>query len=477
MWRITETHSDFHLWFSDGKPVDSIRGGNLASSRLVIDKNGFLDLTEITLPDMRLLNANDSIIVVKTDQDSPPTGNNTPLWFELSLRIDGDGGFELSIVKSPTVESNERASGKLKPLPEVFEEDVNYINKMIERNYVPYQNIPDAPGKTEEEIKALGKRLFPFSPFSFQLAMCIYDWTTASFTRMVFMKIFEYTGIPPTPFPIDDTSVAEQIWDSNWPPYDPQNPDFMNSFMMNPAQSLEEVKAQLDKVGTELHKFSDVQNRLLSAATQALPRASILLKPQLFSGQVDICQLGLDRFGIEFLECPLNKGPVSERLIYAFADAMASYISTGNTITTKMVWSFTDSIEDAMHYSNGILLVANPPGESWVWESAAYVTDLSDDPKKIEYVFAPGTQFEVQSVDQAIAEDKHVVVITLEPKITQQQITTSHKLTNEVRKGLASPLKASEAIQLVQSCGTDNTRLPHTKDRFGGRRCACCRRV
>ena len=77
---------------------------------------------------------------------------------------------------------------------------------MIEQKYVRYQDIPDAPGKTVEEIRALGLRLFPFSPFSFQLVICVYDRTNASFTRMVFLKIFEYsvyTGAKGLFIPID----------------------------------------------------------------------------------------------------------------------------------------------------------------------------------------------------------------------------------------------------------------------------------
>lgn len=68
-----------------------------------------------------------------------------------------------------------KVSGRLKPLPDVFAEDATFIDDMIAQKYVPSQNIPDAPGKTVEEIKALGQRLFPFSPYSLQLAMCVYD--------------------------------------------------------------------------------------------------------------------------------------------------------------------------------------------------------------------------------------------------------------------------------------------------------------
>lgn len=282
---------------------------------------------------------------------------------------------------------------------------------------MPYQNIPESPGKSSDEIRALGERFFPFTPFSFQLAMCIYDWTTASFTRMVLLKIFEYTGVTSKPlFPLDRDSIAEQIWASNWSTYTPQDPDYMRSFLMEPAHSLDHVQSQLDRVGDRLHRLSDVQNRLLAAALQSMPRTSILSQPVLFSGQVDISQLDLEHFGIEFLECPANGGPIGETLVYPLDDVLTSYASAGRTVTTKAAWSFTDSLEDAMRYANGILLVLNGRGDSWVWDAPAYITPLSDDPGKNEYVSAPGTRFQVQSVDNAAVLGRDVVVITLQPE-------------------------------------------------------------
>lgn len=351
---------------------------------------------------------------------------------------------------------------------------------MIAEKYVPYQNIPEGAGKTVEELKALGERLFPFSHFSFQLAMRVYDWTTASFARLVFMKIFQYRGIEQTPFPIDQPSITQQIWMSKWGTYTPQDPYFMKSFMMKPASSQQDVQTQLENVATELHKFSDVQNRLLSAAMQALPRTSIMPKSQLFSGQMDIYQLGLEHFGIEFLECPLNKGPVSESLTFAFESATTSYVSQGKTITTKMVWSFTDSVKDAMHYSNGILLVANCPGDSWVWETAAYVTPLSDDPTKTEYTFMAGSQFEVQSVEhQVTIGGKEVVVITLQPKPSMkpkpsiEQAVTRLKIPEIARReGLPGAPKGGEYEHFVAcSAASRFNFMPGQKT--GGRRRAC----
>lgn len=353
--------------------------------------------------------------------------------------------------------------------------DAAFIDDMIEKNYIPYQNIPESPGKTVEEIKALGLRLFPFSPYSFQMAMCVYDWTTASFTRMIFFKIFEYTGIPVSPFLLDHDSIAEQIWTSNWPPYMPNDTDYMNSFMMTPAESLDDVRAQLDSVSSELHQLSAVENRIISAALQSLPRTSAAERTQLFSGQVDIYQLGLDHFGIEFLECPLNSGPVGQELVIPFADVLATYVSPGQIITTKMIWAFADSIEDAIHYSNGILLVANIPPGSAVWDDTAYITPLSDDPAKIEYLFAPGTQFEVQSVESAAVNGKEITVITLQP-VSGGSSLGKPETEAQPEDEFSSELKRDRVLDRISAYNSSAV-LPHSVNKIGGRKCDCVTRL
>ncbi|KAF3923070.1 hypothetical protein ABW20_dc0105594 [Dactylellina cionopaga] len=185
---------------------------------------------------------------------------------------------------------------------------------------------------------------------------------------------------------------------------------------MKPASTLKDVESQLSKVVDQLYKFSEVENRLLAAAARSLPRTSIFQRRQLFSGQPDISQLGLDGFGIEFFESPLNSGPVGTPLVYNFENAFSTYASAGKTITTKMVWSFTDSVDDAMHYSNGILLTVSPPPFA-TWESASYITALSNDPAKTEYIFSPGTKFKVLSIDQIRHKDKDIVAIALTPDL------------------------------------------------------------
>lgn len=405
MWQlVTITNpTALPLWCSDGLPLTNLRGGSGSSSRFIVGGQGFLDVTDFQNgfpygPVMDFVNFNGQ------------TFNYTPnptAWFNLTLP--GDNTFTVQAVSNGTT-----FSGTLKPLPTISTDDMTYLIGKIAAKYVPYQNIPGAPGKTTAQITALGLKLFPWTPYSFELAMAIYDWTTASFTRMVLLKIFEYTSIGQPPYPLDQNSLATAIWESNWGTYNPQNADYMRSFLMQPAQSLADVQSQLSTVATELQEFSEVENRILAAAFQSMPRTAFTAKPQLFSGQMDIYQLGMVHFGIEFLECPLNSGPIGTPLTIPFDTVVDTYAAPGQVITTKMVWSFGDSMSEAMTYQNGIVLVVNPSDGAWVWDSAAYITPLSDDPTKIEYTFAPGTQFLVQSVVPTEVGGKTVTVITMQ---------------------------------------------------------------
>lgn len=329
--------------------------------------------------------------------------------------------------------------------------DVDILKSMIKAKYVPYQTLPDVPGKTVDEIKALGQRLFPFTPYSFELALSVYDWTTPSFVRLVYMKIFQYTSIKRTPFPLDLDSIAQKIYATNWSTYSPHDPAFMNSFMIPPASSLQDVQAQLNIVAPKLHEFNDAQNRLISAAMQGMPRVSSFAHAQLFSGQMDISELDSDYFGIEFLECPVNAGPVGQPLVQAFETALASYVSTGKTITTKMIWSFTNTIEDAFNYSNGIVIVVKHSTDSVVWNTASYITPLSDDPAKTEYTFPPGSQFRVLGIEAVTYQGKQIMVIELQTldRAPQEEIKRLH-ISGKSKKKMLVQVMEGEGTSLAE---------------------------
>jgi len=186
--------------------------------------------------------------------------------------------------------------------------------------------------------------------------------------------------------------------------------------MMTPANSYEEVYSQLQDTYLQVQSFNGAENRLLAAAFAAMPRTSIIAEPLLYSGQMDIQNLGSQHFATEFLQNPLNRGPVGTPLEMPLQQALDTFIVPGATLTTKMVWSFGNSMEEAMTYQNGIILIAVPPPGSMVWDAVSYITPISDDPTKIEYTFAPGTSFLVKNVETQTVQGKPVVVITLQPQ-------------------------------------------------------------
>ena len=76
MWEIVQVDSSYQLWFSDGKAIEAPRGGSGVSSRLIVDRLGFLDLTEILLSEP-LLDANGSLLWLQPptpDKGFPPSG-------------------------------------------------------------------------------------------------------------------------------------------------------------------------------------------------------------------------------------------------------------------------------------------------------------------------------------------------------------------------------------------------------------------
>ncbi|RFU80929.1 hypothetical protein TARUN_1275 [Trichoderma arundinaceum] len=485
MWHLVRILAASQIWFSDGNPIEAARGGHGVSSRLILDRQGFLDITEVRSPESVALDANGAILWLKRREvDSYfgcPSLQNSQYLLNLSLRVDGGGGFTLGLVKVPDIITacysiSNQVSGRLKPLPHISVEDVAFISKMINQKFVPYQNILDAPSRSIQEIKALGEQFFPFTPYSFELAMCIYDWTTASFTRMVLFKIFQYTHISSEaaslPHPLDHGSLARKIWQSNFSVYTPQDADYMRAFLMQPAHSLDNLTAQLDEVVDQVYKFSEIENRLLTAAMQSMPRTALAAKPRLFSGQVDMQQLGTEHFGIGFRECPLNRGPVGVELAHSLTEALASYASVGQTITTKMAWSFTDNIDDALHYSNGIVLVLNSPPDAWLWDDVSYITPLSDDPGKIEYAVAPGTQFEIRSLHRTATLGKSMTIISLEPVSRQDRPLTVQGIPKKMRSYQSA---GPDLAQLVEEgfAPLEVAKLPHGRYKTAGRRCSC----
>lgn len=107
MWCLHDVDCPFELWFSDGRPVKSCRGGDGVSSRAIVDHLGFLDLTEIHVPPEKIvLDANGSRLVPMQNpvHRIPPAsnlGDKVSPWL-LSLKIESNGSFVLRLIQSHT---------------------------------------------------------------------------------------------------------------------------------------------------------------------------------------------------------------------------------------------------------------------------------------------------------------------------------------------------------------------------------------
>ncbi len=393
---INNTSPQQAVAFSDGQLINTVRGPEGASFRLIVNGNGFLDIT---------------------DMGHQPGGphywqliiNGNIYWYDgqgsITITLDTGGKYSVS-------GDGNSFSGTLKWLPGISPDDVKNFDWMMENKYIPYQNIPDEPGKTTAEIKALGLQYFPFTPYSFELAMSVYDWTTADFTRIDFMRLFTYTGVANDPLDMD--SIANGIWTADWPPYVPQNKDYMNSFMMVPANSLADVQAQLKVKAPILQPMNVSESNIIIAAINSMPRTSVISKPKLYSGQVAISNLGSSHFATYFQELPANSDPSLPPLEMDLNTALSTFMAVGNTITLKSFISFTDSFDDAEHYSNGIIIVVSPPDGAVVWEQTTYITPLSDGPDKTEYLFQPNTKFTVQDIQPVSSGGKNYTQISLQ---------------------------------------------------------------
>ena len=141
---------------------------------MIVDNQGFLDVTDLILPHSTTINLNGQNIYAPSDT----------LWITIELGLPGGGNFTAAAAAKGTT-----IKGSLKPLPTVSAADASFLDRMIEEKYVPYRDVEEGLGKSEEEIRKLEKQLVPFTPQSFQLAICVYDWTTASFVRMVLTKV------------------------------------------------------------------------------------------------------------------------------------------------------------------------------------------------------------------------------------------------------------------------------------------------
>jgi hypothetical protein len=398
MWTIQGVYRNGQpfssVYMSDGKPVTTRRGPAGASFRMTIIGIGFVDFTDIG---HKIGGPHYWAIDI----------NGKTYWY------DGEGAPVVSINTNGSVTlTGDGNNFTITPwaFPYVSQNDIDLMREMEEIKILPYQNIPEG-GKSKEELIALGRQYFPFSANSYEMALSVYDWTTADFYRMDLFRIYRYVGVSGAP--LDDPQIIQGIWKANWPPYSHTDKDFMNSFMMVPVTTREEIVVQYDKVHEQLRTYLDALARVTQAAMYSMPRTSHLAKPCLYSGQVAISNLHTTAFATYFTQYPGND-KVGEPMGMLLENALQGFMAPGNTLTLKTFMSFTDSEEDAAHYQNGILLKLSPEAQGDVWRTINYITALSDEDNKIEYTYVPGAEMRVLSHEQIEIDGKPVTQINMQ---------------------------------------------------------------
>lgn len=117
MWHLVQILVASRLWFSDGRPIEATRGGLGVASRLIVDHQGFLDITEVRSSESAAIDANGATLWLKRRRTSSdfacPSLQDGLHPLNLSLRVDDDGSFTLSLVKMPEIITGETPLSRL----------------------------------------------------------------------------------------------------------------------------------------------------------------------------------------------------------------------------------------------------------------------------------------------------------------------------------------------------------------------------
>lgn len=383
-------------YMSDGLPVVGItRGGQGTSFRLMVTGLGYIDITDCGLQGSGSQPYLLFIASYAYWYSGPTASIAMTVTSSLQCAVIGDGN-SLNVYFTP--------------FPFFDPSDLDVVAEMAEAGLIPYPVLP-ADGRPYSAVAATAAAFFPFSASATEIGLTVYDWTTPDFFRMDVFNYYQYTMVAGEP--LDGNDIVTAIWTTNWPPYVASDPNFMGSMMMTPATSEADVATQYQAVNVQLKADLDCLKRVIAAALQAMPRTTVLSIPALYSGQVDVSNLGTSAFATYFLEYPGNAGPPPAPMGEPLNQALAGFLSAGNVVTLKSFLSTTDTQNDAVNYSNGILLQITPNGGSVVWGQCAYVTPLSNEATKTEYLFGPNAQFLMGPSSQQTINGKTLTVIQM----------------------------------------------------------------
>ncbi|CAA6693546.1 MULTISPECIES: hypothetical protein [unclassified Lentimonas] len=290
-------------------------------------------------------------------------------------------------------------AGNVSALPALEGATINAFRSMMEPlKIIPYENPPGVHTKTTAEITALGNTYFPGSPYAFDLAMAIYDWTSSNFIRQDLFHQLQYTGVAGTPLDLD--TMAGVIFGCNYPGYTHTDANFMHQFLMQPATSETDVYNQLLDVYEQIKPLAIAEMKVYSAGVLSLAPPTVADYPLLYRGAMSMSG-GYDTgdFAPSMFEFPGNAGPTTDPLYQAFSEALEGCLKPGSIVTTKGPWSFSNNKAGAEVWQNGILITLSPPEGAKVWPGCANITEFSINPGTFEIDMPPPTRYRIEGFD------------------------------------------------------------------------------
>ena len=305
-----------------------------------------------------------------------------------------------------------QVSVPLTPIPQIAGANQDRLLEMITNRWVPYQNPPSGVPKSDSDLQALADRYYPNDAFGYDKAMCLYDWTSASFIRQDLFHQLRYTALPGEP--LDLQTMARVIWGCNYPGYTAADANFMNQFDMNPATSEADVYNQLLEVHSKMQPLALAEMNVQIQALLSLPKPTVKTYPQLYRGAMPMSGgYNTSDFAPSLFEYAGNAGPATAPLIESLEEALQNILQPGKIITTKGPWSFSNDLEGAKVWQNGILITCNPPEGADTWPGCADITAFSLNPSTFEINVPPVTRYRIDSWQWITLKDKPVCHFTM----------------------------------------------------------------
>lgn len=401
MWSITSLHcngvSANNVYSCDGLPIlKTLRGPEGSKYRFVVGAVGYLDIEDTGY------------------QAGGPRAQSLLINGELTYWYDGSGTLNLTLSGAGRFElfgNGNALSGTLLPLPQLAGETIDNFRRMIDMKIVPYQDPPSGSPKSDAEIAALGDQYFPDDPYRFDKAMCLYDWTTSSFIRQDLFHQLQYTEAEGNP--LDLKTMAQVIFDCDYPGYTHTDANFMNQFTMKPVATEPELYDGLLEVYERVKPLAIAEMNLQIISLLCLPKPTVAAYPQLYRGAMPMTG-GYDTsdFSPSMFEYPGNAN-TTVPLKQALSEALDGILSEGNIITTKGPWSFSNDLDGAKVWQNGILITCNPPEGAVNWPACADITAFSLNPETFEINVPPVTRYRIDSYEWITINDKPVCHFTM----------------------------------------------------------------